>query len=108
MTELSQMTQPAQLTELSQMTQPVPVSQLPQMTQLAQVTELPQMTQPAQLTELPQMTQLAQMNFRQAMHWRFHGAGSLQQDRQQEIMITIDEHLVFMALTVSISEIKHF
>jgi hypothetical protein len=42
------------------------------------------------------------------MHWRFHGAGSLQQDRQQEIMITIDEHLVFMALTVSISEIKHF
>ena len=32
----------------------------------------------------------------------------MEQDREQEIMITIDEHLVFMAFTVSISETKHF
>ena len=56
----------------------------------------------------PQENVVSFLNFRQAMHWRFHGAGSLKQNRQQEIMITIDENLVFMALTVIISEIKHF
>ena len=31
----------------------------------------------------------------------------MEQDKEQEIMITIDGHLIFMALTVSVSRIKH-
>ena len=41
MTELPQMTQPAQMPLLSQMIQPAPVTELSQMTQPAQITELP-------------------------------------------------------------------
>ena len=31
----------------------------------------------------------------------------MEQDKEQEMMIMIDGHLIFMALTVSVSRIKH-